>query len=87
MQGGHQFATSNRDTTVKARFWPIGDVHRCPFPTRSGRWTFPYRKFSSLLNNPVGTHENRLRNLDAERLRSLAVDDQFEFNRLLDQKI
>jgi hypothetical protein len=69
------------------RNWPIGDVHRCPFPTRSGRWTFPYRKFSSLLNNPVETHENRLRNLDAERLRSLAVDDQFELNRLLDQKI
>ena len=46
-----------------------------------------YRKWPVLLDHLVGASEQRWRNLKAERLRSLKVDDELEFGGLLDREV
>jgi hypothetical protein len=41
----------------------------------------------TLFDHLVGAREQRRRNFDAQRLRRLQVDDQFEFGRLLNRQI
>jgi hypothetical protein len=41
----------------------------------------------SLIDHLIGNREERWRNFDAERFRSLEVDDQLELGRFLDGKV
>ena len=59
-------------------FWgPLADIRRC------GK----FRHEMQLLDHLVGAGEQHGRNLDAERLGGLQVDDQLKSGRLLDRNI
>src|SRR3954449_11767875 len=47
----------------------------------------PKRAFAALLDNLSRLHQNRVGNLDAERLGGFEIDDSFKFERLFDGQV